>query len=216
MDMLYCLAIRRGLGREQGRDTRVERKEKTRKKNCLLCRPDKDGLVGRSFLGFSGYHKKPPKRRKHFPQGLTPSPDPHLAAFPDSTKLRATFSDRVFISATGNKHKIQRWRDAGPFLDVFVFSDFKVCSHYFHALRGNNFIQQSFVTFFVSFLTDVLIGSCFLPQQFSPARIISASHANVLRGSSRNLSPTGEERLRDEPLRTFAWEACVYIIKLVI
>ena len=28
-----------------------------------------------------------------------------------------------------------------------------------------------------------------------------ASHANVLRGSSR------KERLRDEPLRTFAWEA---------
>ena len=40
-----------------------------------------------------------------------------------------------------------------------------------HALRGNNFIQESFVTFFVSFLTDVLIGSCFLPQQYSPARI---------------------------------------------
>ena len=166
-------------------------------------------MVGPSFLGFSGYHKKPQKRRKHFPQGLPPSPDPHLAAFPDWTKLRATFSDRVFIAATGNKHKIQRWRDAGPFLDVFVFSDFKVCSHYFHALRANNLIQQSFVTFFVSFLTDVLIGSCFLPQQFSPARIILASHANVLRGSSRNLSPTGEERLRDEPLRTFAWEASI-------
>ena len=77
----------------------------------------------------------------------------------------------MFISATGNKHKIQRWRDAGPFPDVFVFSDFKVCSHYFHALRANNLIQQSFVTFFVSFLTDVLIGSCFLPQQFSAARM---------------------------------------------
>ena len=40
-----------------------------------------------------------------------------------------------------------------------------------HDLRGNNLIQQSFVTFFVSFLTDVLRGSCFLPQQYSPARI---------------------------------------------
>ena len=40
-----------------------------------------------------------------------------------------------------------------------------------HALRGNNLIQESFVTFFVSFLTDVLIGSCFLPPQYSPARI---------------------------------------------
>ena len=93
----------RHASREEGKDN---------KKNCLLCRPDKDGLVGPSFLGFSGYHKKPQKRRKHFPQGLPPSPYPHLAAFPDSTKLRATFSDRVFISATGNKHEIQRWRDA--------------------------------------------------------------------------------------------------------
>ena len=153
----------RHASREEGKD---------KKKNCLLCRPDKDGLVGPSFLGFSGYHKKPQKRRKHFSQGLPASPYPHLAAFPDSTKLRATFGDRVFISATGNKHKIQRWRDAGPFPDVFVFSDFKVCRHYFHALRANNLIQHSFVAFFVCFLTDVLIGSCFLPQQFSPASIM--------------------------------------------
>ena len=82
----------------------------------------------------------------------------------------------MFISATGNKHKIQRWRDADPFPDVFVFSDFKVCSHYLYALTGNNLIQESFVTIFVSFLTDVLIGSCFLPQQYSLARI------NVLAG----------------------------------
>ena len=74
----------------------------------------------------------------------------------------------MFISATGNKHKIQRWRDGVPFQDVFVFSDIKVCSHYF---AGYNLIQESFVTFFVSFLTDVLIGSCFLPQRYSPARI---------------------------------------------
>ena len=112
----------RHASREEGKD---------KQKNCLLCRPDEDGLVEPSFLGFSGYHKKPQKRRKHFSQGLPPSPYPHLAAFPDSTKLRATFGDRVFISVTGNTHKIQRWRDAGPFLDVFVFSDFKVCSHYF-------------------------------------------------------------------------------------
>ena len=155
-------------------ETRESRGRKRREKKLSVARPDKDGLVGPSFLRFSGYHKKPQKRRKHFRQGLPPFPDPHLSAFPDSTKLRATFSDRVFISATGNQHKIQRWRDAGPFRDVFVFSDFKVCSHYFHALRANNLIQQSFVTFFVSFLTDVLIGSCFLPQQFSPARIICA------------------------------------------
>ena len=137
-------------------------------------------MVGPSFLGFSSYHKKPQKKRKHFPQG-PPLPPPHppahnLSAFPDSTKLPATFGDRVFFSATGNKHIIQRWRDTGPFPDVFVFSDFKVCSHYLYALTGNNLIQESFVTIFVSFLTDVLIGSCFLPQQYSLARI------NVLAG----------------------------------
>ena len=67
----------------------------------------------------------------------------------------------------------------GPFQDVFVFFDIKVCSHYFHALRGNNLIQETFVTFFVSFLTDVLIGSCFLPQQYSPARINVFAHVLV-------------------------------------
>ena len=63
----------------------------------------------------------------------------------------ATFGDRVFISATGNKHKIQRWRDVSPFPDVFVFSDFKVCSRYLHVLTGKNLIQQSLVTIFCVF-----------------------------------------------------------------
>ena len=84
-------------------------------------------------------------------QNVFPPWIPYLSAFPDSTKLHATFGDRVFILVTGNKHKIQRWRDAGLFPDVFVFSDFKVCSHYLHALRGNNLIQQSFVTLFCFF-----------------------------------------------------------------
>ena len=34
-----------------------------------------------------------------------------------------------------------------------------------------------------------------------------ASHANVLRGSSPVPTYVGEERLRDEPVRTSAWEA---------
>ena len=118
-------------------------------------------MVGPSFLGFSSYHKKPQKS-----SGRTRLPPPQ--PLDDSTKLCALFGDRVFISATGNKHKIQRWRDAGPFPDVFVFSDFKVCSHYLYALTGNNSIQQSFVTMFVSFLTDVLIGIevVFYPNNF--------------------------------------------------
>ena len=32
MDMLYRLAVKRALGREQGRDTRIEMKETTSKK----------------------------------------------------------------------------------------------------------------------------------------------------------------------------------------
>ena len=39
MDMLYRLAIRRGLGRKQGRDTRVERKELETKK--IVCCVDR-------------------------------------------------------------------------------------------------------------------------------------------------------------------------------
>ena len=57
----------------------------------------------------------------------------------------------MFISATGNKHKIQRWRDVSPFPDVSVFSDFKVCSHYLHVLTGKNLIQKSLVTIFCFF-----------------------------------------------------------------
>ena len=60
----------RHASREEGKD---------KKKNCLLCRPDKDGLVGPSFLGFSGYHKKPQKRKKHFLQGPPPFPLPNLS-----------------------------------------------------------------------------------------------------------------------------------------
>ena len=79
----------------------------------------------------------------------------------------------MFISATGKKHKIQRWRDGGPWPSrmFLYFPTSRFVAIILHALRGYNFIQESFVTFFVSFLTDVLIGSCFLPQQYSPARI---------------------------------------------
>ena len=66
--------------------------------------------LGHLFLGFPAITKSRKKGGSIFRKAY--SPDPHPAAFPDSTQLRATFSDRVFISATGNKHKIQRWRDA--------------------------------------------------------------------------------------------------------
>ena len=101
--------------------------------------------------------QKAAKRRKHFPQGPSPTPPPpylltpyHPAfpvTFPDLTKLRATFGDRVFISATGNKHKIQRWRGVISPSPMY----FKVCGHYLHALTGNNLIQESLVTFLFHF-----------------------------------------------------------------
>ena len=118
--------------REEGKD---------KKKICLLCR----AIFSRVFR----LSQKAAKKEEAFSAGPTPFPPPQ--PLDDSTKLCATFGDRVFISATGNKHKIQRWRDAGPFPDVCVFSDFKVCGHYLHALRGYNLIQQSFVTLFCFF-----------------------------------------------------------------
>ena len=80
------------------------------------------------------------------------------------------------------------------------FSTSRFVAIILHALRGNNLIQESFVTFFVSFLTEVLIGSCFLPQQYSPARInvfarvqyvvlgprVKVINLNMLPESSRN------------------------------
>ena len=129
--MLYRLAVRRVLGRKQGRDTRVERKELETKKNCLLCRPGlRQGWLGWAiFSRVFRLSQKAAKKGEAFSAG--PTPLPPSQPLDDSTKLCATFGDRVFILATGNKHKIQRWRDAGPFQDVFVFFDIKVCSHYF-------------------------------------------------------------------------------------
>ena len=53
--------------------------------------------------------QKARKKKVAFPSGPphpTPNPTPNLSAFTESTKLPATFGDRVFISATGNKHNI--------------------------------------------------------------------------------------------------------------
>ena len=78
MDMLYRLAVKRVLGREQGRDTRVERKEKTRKKNCLLCRP---GLT-QGWLGWAIFSRvfrlsqKAAKKEEAFFARPTPLPLP--------------------------------------------------------------------------------------------------------------------------------------------
>ena len=161
MDMLYRLAVKRVLGREQGRDTRVERKEKTRKK--FVC------CVGPSFLGFSGYHKKPQKRKKHFLQAPPPFPLPNLSTTRPSCAQHLATACLFWLLGTNIKFK-----DGATLVPARMFLHFstsRFVAIILHDLRGNNLIQQSFVTFFVSFLTDILIGSCFLPQQYSPARI---------------------------------------------
>ena len=68
MDMLYRLGVRRVLGREQGRDTRVERKELETKKICLLCRPGlRQGWLGRAiFSRVFRLSQKTAKKGKHF------------------------------------------------------------------------------------------------------------------------------------------------------
>ena len=128
--------------REEGLET---------KKNCLLCRPGlrQGWLCWAIFSRVFRLSQEAAKKGEAFSAGPTPLPPPQ--PLDDSTKLCATFGDRVFILATGNKHKIQRWRDVSPFPDVFVFSDFKVCSHYLHVLTGKNLIQESLVTIFCFF-----------------------------------------------------------------
>ena len=44
-----------------------------------------------------------------------------------------------------------------------------------------------------------------------PGLVILASHADVLRGSSRVPAPISRAGTRDEPLRTSAWEAIVIL-----
>ena len=50
-----------------------------------------------------------------------------------------------------------------------------------------------------------------IPFLGSPGLVILASHADVLRGSSRVPAPISRAGTRDEPLRTSAWEAIVIL-----
>ena len=126
-------------------------------------------MVGPSFLGFSGYHKKPQKRKKHFLQGPPPFPLPNLSTTrPSCAQHLAT---ACLFRLLGTNIKFKDGATEFPSRMFLYFPTSRFVAIILHGLRGNNLIQQSFVTFFVSFLTDVLIGSCFLPQQYSPARI---------------------------------------------
>ena len=185
--MLYRLAVRRVLGRKQGRDTRVERKEKTRKK--IVC------CVGPSFLGFSGYHKKPQKRGKHFLQGPPRCPLPNLSTTRPSCAQHLATACLFWLLGTNIKFKDGATQVPSRMFLYFSTSRFVVII--LHDLRGNNLIQQSFVTFFVSFLTDVLIGSCFLPQQFSAARMNVPARIIVTRAVHYSIlfNPTVVQRL---------------------
>ena len=124
-------------------------------------------MVGPSFLGFSGYDKKPQKRKKHFLQG--PLPFPNLSTTrPSCAQHLAT---ACLFRLLGTNIKFKDGATEVPSRMFLYFPTSRFVAIILHALRGNNLIQESFVTFFVSFLTDVLIGSCFLPQRYSPARI---------------------------------------------
>ena len=82
MEMLYRLAIRRGLGREQGRDTRVERKEKTRKKIVCCVGRIRMAWLGHLFLGFPAITKSRKKGGSIFRKAYPP-----LACVQTITKL---------------------------------------------------------------------------------------------------------------------------------
>ena len=82
MDMLYRLAIRRGLGRDQGRDTRVERKEKTRKKIVCCVGRIRMAWLGHLFLGFPAITKSRKKGGSIFRKVYPPPPTLTSLHFP--------------------------------------------------------------------------------------------------------------------------------------
>ena len=142
MDMLYRLAVKRVLGREQGRDTRVERKEKTRKK--FVC------CVGPSFLGFSGYHKTPQKRKKHFLKGPPPFPLPNLSTtWPSCAQHLAT---ACLFRLLGTNIKFKDGATEVPSKMFLYFPTSRFVAIILHALRGNNLIQDSLLPFSFLFL----------------------------------------------------------------
>ena len=113
--------------------------------------------------------QKAAKKGKHFLQGPAPFPPPNLwTTRPSCAQHLAT---ACLFRLLGTNIKFKDGATQVPSRMFLYFSTSRFVAIILHDLRGNNLIQQSFVTFFVSFLTDVLRGSCFLPQQYSPARI---------------------------------------------
>ena len=155
--------------REEGKD---------KKKICLLCGP---GLT-QGWLGWAIFSRvfrlsqKAAKKGKHFLQGPPPFPFPNLSTTRPSCAQHLATACLFRLLGTNIKFKDGATEDDGgplpsPSRVFLYFPTSRFVAIILHALRGNNLIQESFVTFFVSFLTDVLRGSCFLPQQYSPARI---------------------------------------------
>ena len=137
------------------RDTRVERKEKTKKNLSVVQAGFKARMawLGHLFQGFPAITKSRKKGGSIFcscPQ--------HLAT-------------ACLFRLLGTNIKFKDGATQVPSRMFLHFSTSRFVAIILHDLRGNNLIQQSLVTLFVSFLTDVLIGSCFLPQQFSAARM---------------------------------------------
>ena len=117
-------------------------------------------MVGPSFLGFSSYHKKPQK----YPP--PPSPLPNLSTTrPSCAQHLATV---CLFRLLGTNIEFKDDATQVPSRMFLYFSTSRFVAIILHDLRGNNLIQQSFVTLFVSFLTDVLIGIevVFYPNNF--------------------------------------------------
>ena len=153
-------------------ETRESRGRKRQEKNLSVVQAGFNARVawlGHLFQGFPATTKSRKKRKKHFLQGPPHFPLPNLSTTrPSCAQHLAT---ACLFRLLGTNIKFKDGATEVPSRMFLYFPTSRFVAIILHALRGNYFIQESFVTFFVSFLTDVLRGSCFLPQQYSPARI---------------------------------------------
>ena len=146
---------------------------KDKKEICLMCRLGlRQGWLGWAiFSRVFRLSQKAAKKGKHFLQCPPRSPLPNLSTTRPSCAQHLATASLFRLLGTNIKFK-----DGATQVPSRVFLYFPTSSFVaiiLHALRGNNLIQQSFVTFFVSFLTDVLRGSCLI---FYPNNI----HRHVL------------------------------------
>ena len=106
-----------------------------------------------------------------FRKAYPPPPAPTSLHFPTRRSCAQHLATACLFRLLGTNIKFKDGATEVPSRMFLYFPTSRFLAIILHDLRGNNLIQESFVTFFVSFLTDVLRGSCCLPQQYSPPRI---------------------------------------------